>query len=94
MAWDAKQAADLLVMVRPEVLVVDLESPRDGCAIVAALATVDPVPHAVVVPGSTDVAKGLTAALADPAHAGRTMPRDRVLADVLKRTEAPPPERR
>jgi len=39
MAWDAKQAADLLQVVRPEVVVVDLALPRrDGYGIVARLA--------------------------------------------------------
>src|SRR6185436_11665808 len=45
MAWDAKQAGDLLHVVRPEVVVVDLGLPRrDGYGIVAKLATVDPPP--------------------------------------------------
>jgi hypothetical protein len=47
MAWDAKQAADVIAMVRPEVAVVDLDSLREGCAIIAGLAGAEPLPHFV-----------------------------------------------
>jgi len=70
MAWDAKQATDLLGVVRPEVVVVDLDLPRrDGYAIVARLASVDPAPHAVLVGGGDDAAAAFAATLADPAFA-------------------------
>jgi len=95
MAWDAKQAADLLHVVRPEVVVIDLGLPRrDGYGIIARLGTVDPVPSAVLLPGAEDASVGFTAALSDPAHAGRTLTLRQFLAGVLARSEAPPVERR
>src|SRR5205809_5880582 len=70
MAWDGKQASELLVVVRPEVVVVDLGLPRrDGYGILARLGTVDPVPAAVVIPAADDFTTAFAAALADPAHA-------------------------
>src|SRR5438477_2931508 len=62
MAWDAKQAADLLLIVRPEVVVVDLALPRrDGYAIVGRLANVEPAPSTLIVQGADDMAAGFAA---------------------------------
>ena len=94
MAWDGKQAAELLGVVKPEVMVVDLDLPRrEGYAIVAGLGAADPLPITVLVPGTEDPAAAFAAVLADPAHAGRAVPLDRLLGAVLARSEAPPPER-
>jgi CheY-like chemotaxis protein len=95
MAWDAKQASDLLVVVRPEVVVVDLALPRrDGYAVLARLGTVDPVPSAVVVTGTEDPAPGFAAALNDPANAGRAVPLSQLVEAVVARSEATPVEKR
>jgi len=95
MAWDAKQAADLLVVVRPEVVVVDLGLPRrDGYGIVARLGTIEPAPTALIVPSPEEPAIGFAAVLADSAHTGRLLSRDQLLAGTLERSEAPPAERR
>jgi CheY-like chemotaxis protein len=91
MAWDAKQAADLFDTVRPEVVVLDLElPPRHGYELVVRLAGASPVPSAVLVYGDgDDTGAGFAAALrAAPASA--LVPRDRLLADVLGRSEVPP----
>jgi CheY-like chemotaxis protein len=68
MAWDAKQAREMLGVVRPHAVVVDLGMPkRDGCAIVAATASLDPVPLLVLVTSAAgDTALDFTAVLADP----------------------------
>ena len=95
MAWDAKQAADLLQVVRPEVVVVDLALPRrDGYGIVARLAALDPPPSAILVPGPDDAAVAFAAALADSASVGGALQLGQLLAAVLTRSEAPPIERR
>src|SRR5207253_7778470 len=45
MAWDGKQASELVGGVRPEVMVVDLDLPRrEGCVTVAGPGAVDPLP--------------------------------------------------
>lgn len=94
MAWDAKQAADLIVMVRPEVAVVDLESLREGCAIIASMAGGEPLPHLVLLLGAKDPAQGFALALRDPAHASRMVPLDKLVADACQRSEERPAERR
>jgi hypothetical protein len=94
MAWDAKQAADLIVMVRPEVAVVDLESLREGCAIVASMAGAEPLPHLILLLGPKDPAQAFAQAVRDPAHGSRAMPLERLVGQVAKRSEAPPVERR
>jgi hypothetical protein len=67
-AWDAKQAAELLPVVRPQCAVIDLElPPRDGFGVVARLALLDPPPHLVLVGGDEDFVGGFAAALAEPA---------------------------
>jgi len=95
MAWDAKQAVDLLDAVRPEVVVLDLElPPRNGYELVVRLAGAIPVPSVVLVYGDgDDTAAGFAAALTRGAAASGLVPRDRLLADVLGHSEAPPAER-
>lgn len=89
MAWDAKQAADLLGVVRPHVAVVDLDLPRrDGYAIVAGLGAALAAPHAVIV-GTGDPA-AFAATLADVTHATRAVPLDRIVSAVLAGNEAAP----
>jgi len=96
MAWDAKQAADLLAVVRPHVVVVDLDLlRRDGYAIAAALAGISPVPHAVLIGGGETAAGAFAETLGDAAHASRAVTLEEFLGNVLRQSEAPPaPERR
>jgi ActR/RegA family two-component response regulator len=95
MAWDGKQARDLLGVVRPEVVVIDLGLPRsEGFAIVGQLAAADEPPGAVLIPGAEDPCAGFAATLADPAHAARLVTLQGLLAALLLRSEAPPVERR
>ncbi len=92
MAWDAKQAVDLFDGIRPEVVVLDLElPPRNGYELVVRLAGATPVPSVVLVYGDgDDTGAGFAAALARGAPASGLVPRDRLLADVLGHSEAPP----
>jgi CheY-like chemotaxis protein len=67
MAWDAKQAREMLGVVRPHAVVVDMSMPkRDGCAIVAAVSMLDPIPLLVLVSSGNDPAGDFAAMLADP----------------------------
>ncbi|MFN8544631.1 MAG: hypothetical protein U0807_10580 [Candidatus Binatia bacterium] len=94
-AWDAKQAADMLGVVRPEVAVIDLElPPRDGFAVAAQLGGLDPLPNLVLVTAGEDIAAGFTAALAGRAATGLARSLEAVVIDVLRRKETPPSDRR
>lgn len=95
MAWNAKQAEDLLGMVRPQIVVVDLDLPgRDGYGIVAHLAAMATVPMALVIVGADDPAPRLGALLADPALAERHLQRDRFLQRILDEKQAAPQKKR
>ena len=95
MAWDGKQAADLLAVVQPEVVVVDLGlTRRDGYLITARLGGLEAAPHAVLVECADDTAEAFAATLADPGVAGRTKPLDRMLAELLTRREPEPAQQR
>ena len=84
MAWDAKQAADLLAMVHPDVAIIDLElPPKDGCALVARMGLMQPSPLTVVIPKGTDTAATFAAALAHPELGRMTIPAQEILARVL-----------
>jgi CheY-like chemotaxis protein len=87
MAWDVKQAADLLGMIHPELVVVDLEQPpRVGYGIVARLAGAEPIPTTVLISsGEKDPAAGFRTALADPAHNPRVLTLGRVLGQLTAR---------
>jgi hypothetical protein len=89
MAWDAKQAADLLVMVKPQLVVVDLNLRREGYGIVARLAAIDPIPNLVVIRGSADPSAGFASVVAEPAHAARTVALESLLLNVLRAKHAP-----
>ncbi|MGH7895899.1 MAG: response regulator, partial [Candidatus Binatia bacterium] len=76
MAWDAKQAREMLGVVKPHAVVVDMSMPkRDGCAIVSALAALDPLPLVVLVAGQADPAQDFQALLVDP-------PRDTLIGRI------------
>jgi len=93
MAWSAKQAAELLPMVRPEVVVIDLELPaREICGIVVRLASSEPVPSAILVRGTKDPALAFAAALAQATHVRRTVPLHELLTRVLRVASPGPPD--
>jgi CheY-like chemotaxis protein len=90
-AWDAKQAAELLAVVRPHLAVVDLElPPRDGFGVVARLALLDPPPHLVLVAGGEDFVGGFAAALAEPALGSAAVSFEAVVRAVRARGDGPP----
>src|SRR5262249_30667037 len=90
MAWDAKQAADLLDMVKPEVAIIDLElPPKDGCALVARMALAKPAPLTVVIPKAIDTAAAFATAAAHPELARLVIPAKEVLMRTLALTSAP-----
>ena len=98
MAWDTKQAEDLLSMVRPDVAIIDLElPPRDGCMVVARMGLVQPAPLTVVIPKTADTAAIFAGALAHPEISRAIMTgKDmlvRMSAEPVKRA-APPTGRR
>jgi CheY-like chemotaxis protein len=85
MAWDGKQASDLLQMVRPEIVVVDLDiPPRSGLALIVELSVAPIMPMLVLLPGRQDIAKRAAAELGDPGLAGRLLPPDRLLDEVRR----------
>lgn len=83
MVWDAKQAADLVEVVRPGVVLVDLGLPRrEGFEVVLRVADLTPVPATIVTVGRETPTEGFVQALADPQRRLPTVPRERALADV------------
>ena len=95
MAWDGKQAADLLTVVQPEVVVVDLGlTRRDGYLITTKLGELETIPHAVLVECAGDTAESFAAMLANPGTVARTKPLDRLLTDILMREEPEPAHQR
>jgi len=85
MAWNAKQAVDLLPMVRPDVVVLDLGlAPGDASPVVGLLAASTPPPVTVLVAGGRDAAPVFAMALAAAVGAGPVAS----LADLLRRMQA------
>ncbi|MGH7894202.1 MAG: hypothetical protein ACREQL_05995 [Candidatus Binatia bacterium] len=98
MAWDAKQASDLLAMVRPEVAIIDLDlPPKDGGIVVARLALTPPAPMIVVVPKAADAAQGFAAAMTLPELGRASVPYMDLLSTIaglpLARSEPATPRR-
>jgi len=87
MAWNAKQAADLIPLVRPAVVVLELDlPPGDAEGVLGKLAVLDPLPVTVLLPATKDRGRGLGGALVDPAHRSLLVP----IAEVVARaTRAP-----
>src|SRR5262249_7359303 len=95
-AWDAKQATDLLGIVRPEVVILDLGLPaRGGHGIVADLVALEPRPLAVLIPGrdgdaAAPFAAAFATALAGRAHRRYAMRHTRALETLLRSPERAP----
>jgi chromosome segregation ATPase len=64
-AWDLKQATELMEIVRPHMIVLDLAlPPRGAAAMVAELARLETTPVLAVLPGSTEQLATFSAAFA------------------------------
>jgi hypothetical protein len=83
MAWDVKQTVDLVAMVRPQVMVLDMDLPPAGAqTVLATLAMLEQPPTTYLVPGTRDPAVGFVAALKDPREELQTLARGLYLAKV------------
>jgi hypothetical protein len=80
-AWDTKQAVDLLELMRPEIVIVDLGlPPRGGHPLVTALAGALDEPLVVLLPSGQDD-EGAFAQVSGPVLAGpRAVPRQQILS--------------
>jgi chromosome segregation ATPase len=90
LAWDAKQASDLLDMVHPHVVVADLEMGRDVGIVLARLAASQPVPILVLIEGSADCGPDLATVLGNPEVASQLVSRKDLLGAVLGRSASTP----
>jgi hypothetical protein len=84
-AWDAKQAQDLLAMVRPDVVIVDLaQAAHAGHRIVARLASLDPPPVTILLPSEgSDASAGFLAAVAEYTQRSGGYPAAQALGLIL-----------
>jgi CheY-like chemotaxis protein len=84
-AWDAKQAGDLLGMVRPEVAIIDLGlPPRGGYAMVAELAAAKPLPTTLVISRGDDAPAGFAAVLGDRLKGEHVVTREQLLERAVR----------
>jgi DNA-binding NtrC family response regulator len=89
LAWDAKQATDLLDMVHPHAVVADLGAPYDACAVLTRLAASTPVPAAILIEGAADAGAALAMALNNPDVAAKIVPRAQLLSVLGRATGGP-----
>ncbi len=82
LAWDAKQAIDLLDMINPHAVVADLGAPQDAAAVLVRVAASSPVPIVVLIEGPSDAADPFTAVLNHPEVAAKIVSRAEALAIV------------
>ncbi len=86
MAWNAKQAVELLPMVRPHVVIIDLgQAPGDAIPVLGLVAATQPSPITVLVPGSKDAAPTFAMVLAGAGGARAGLP----LAELLGKLNDP-----
>ena len=89
LAWDAKQAIDLLDMINPHAVVADLGAPQDASAVLARVAVASPVPVVVLIEGAADPTASLTPLLAHPEVAEKLAARPDLLAALTRTGSAP-----
>jgi CheY-like chemotaxis protein len=92
MAWDAKQAIDLIQQMTPDALVIDLDLPkRDGYRIITeAIVGLDPLPFTVLVGGRVKSGEAFVSALRErPTNDGQ-LPLPELLATLAWSSEVPP----
>jgi len=88
LAWDAKQARDVLALVRPDLVVIDLDLAGGGHRLVASLVQHRVAPAMVLLPSERgDDAAGHLAAFATPEHTPYLHLRQELLAMALSRYE-------
>jgi CheY-like chemotaxis protein len=94
MAWDAKQAIEVMHQVRPDAVVVDLDLPKgDGYLIVVNAANLlDPAPFMVLLGGRVNSGDGFTGALESAGDKTKQVGVDRLLDALATRVEVPPHE--
>jgi chemotaxis response regulator CheB len=90
LAWDAKQATDLLDMVHPHVVVIDLEMARDACIVLARLVASQPMPIVVLIEGPAGSGAELATVLGNPEVAAQLVSRKDLLGAVLRRAGSAP----
>jgi CheY-like chemotaxis protein len=92
MAWDAKQAIDLIQQMTPDALVIDLDLPkRDGYRIVTeAIVGLDPLPFTVLVGGRAKSGEAFVSALRERATTDVQLPLRELLATLAWSSEVPP----
>jgi CheY-like chemotaxis protein len=87
-AWDAQQAADLLAMIKADVVIVDLDMPRGGHEIAASLSSHGRVPNLVLVPSRGDDAAAFSTTLRSPQIIAKLRKRHDVLEHLLHEGES------
>jgi CheY-like chemotaxis protein len=88
LAWDATQAADLLGMIKADLVIVDLDMPRGAHETVAALSSHAHVPNLVLVPGRGDDAVAFATTLRNPKIIANLKKRHDVLDHFLHEGES------
>jgi CheY-like chemotaxis protein len=84
-AWSAKQALDLIPMLRPQIAIVELAvTLREGAEAVVLLARAERAPTFVFLPGQADASRAFGVQLGLPANADLLTPRRRWLARILR----------
>jgi CheY-like chemotaxis protein len=89
MAWDAKQAIEVMHQVRPDAIVVDLDLPKgDGYAIVVNAANLlDPVPYMVLLGGRVASGEGFAEAFSAAGDKAKQVGIDHLLNALATRVE-------
>jgi CheY-like chemotaxis protein len=94
MAWDAKQAIEVMHQVRPDAIVVDLDLPKgDGYSIaVNAANLLDPAPFMVLLGGRVNSGEGFADAFAAAGDKAKQIGIDHLLEALATRAETIPHE--
>ncbi len=86
MARDTKQITELVDMVKPQVVVVDLQLPmREGYELILRVSSLSPIPSLVVIPCEGDPAPTLAEKLRDRLASGQGMGAKQWLTDLMAR---------
>ncbi|MGH7896249.1 MAG: response regulator, partial [Candidatus Binatia bacterium] len=86
MARDTKQIAELLAMVKPQLVVVDLQLPmREGYELIMRVTSLSPIPSVIVIPPDGDPAATLADKLRERLASGQGMGAKQWLTDLLAR---------
>jgi CheY-like chemotaxis protein len=91
LAWDGKQATELVDMVHPHAVVADLGAPYDAGAVLARLATSSPVPAAVLIDAAADAAGALAMVPNNPEVTEKLVTRADLLRTLAPRAVAKSP---